>query len=162
YSERLYLDVSKRLHEETSGNAPVAVGTALVQAKQDYLSGLSTVSGIDQKAMLEASLYGLPMTGFDAPGRTAIGSDVSQADPSDAAADPPGATFGLKTDDLGFDTPTESHTKDSGVDTSDPAQQGLPALSTWLAARDGVTVLPGAPAVPKQIEDVTVPDLVLR
>ena len=39
YSERLYLDVSRRLHETTAGNAPVPVGTALVQAKQDYLSG---------------------------------------------------------------------------------------------------------------------------
>ncbi len=81
YSERLYLDVSRRLHEPTAGNAPVAVGTALVQAKQDYLSGLSAVSGIDQKAMLEASLYGLPMTGFDAPGRTPIDSAVSNVRP---------------------------------------------------------------------------------
>ena len=162
YSERLYLDVSRRLHETTAGNAPVPVGTALVQAKQDYLSGLSTVSGIDQKSMLEATLYGLPMTGFDAPGRTPIGSDVSQADPQAVGADTPGATFGLKTDDLGVDTPTDARTKDSGVDPSDPQQAGLPAKSTWLAGRDGVTVLPGAPALPKQIEDVTVPGQVLR
>jgi hypothetical protein len=162
YSERLYLDVSRRLHETTTGNAPVPVGTALVQAKQDYLSGLSTVSGIDQKAMLEASLYGLPMTGFDAPSRTPIGSDVSQADPHDVGATTPGHTFGLKTDDLPLDTPTTTMTKDSGVDPSDPAQAGLPARSTWLAGRDGVTVLPGAPALPKQIENVTVPGQVLR
>jgi hypothetical protein len=162
YSERLYLDVSRRLHEVTAGNAPVAVGTALVQAKQDYLSGLSTVSGIDQKAMLEATLYGLPMTGFDAPGRTPIGSDVSAASPQAVGAGTPGATFGLSTDDLGVDTPTTARTKDSGVDPSDPQQAGLPAKSTWLAGRDGVTVLPGAPALPKQIEDVTVPGQVLR
>ncbi|HET7066401.1 MAG TPA: hypothetical protein VFI21_02240, partial [Nocardioides sp.] len=164
YSERLYLDVAKRLHEgPATGNAPpVAVGTALVQAKQDYLSGLSIVSGIDQKAMLEATLYGLPMTGFDAPGRTPIGSDVSQADPQPVGGSTPGATFGLKTDDLSVDTPTETHTKASGVDPTDPTQAGLPATSTWLAGRDGVTALPGAPALPKQIENVTVPDLVLR
>ena len=30
---------------------------------------LSTLQGIDQKAVLQATLYGLPMTGFDAPGR---------------------------------------------------------------------------------------------
>ncbi|HEY2878042.1 hypothetical protein [Nocardioides sp.] len=162
YSERLYLDVSRRLHETTAGNAPVPVGTALVRAKQDYLSGLSTVSGIDQKSMLEATLYGLPMTGFDAPGRTAIGSDVSSASPQAVGAGTPGATFGLKTDDLGVDTPTDARTKDSGVDPSDPQQAGLPAKSTWLAGRDGVTVLPGAPALPKQIEDVTVSGQVLR
>ena len=164
YSERLYLDVARRLHEgpATGSAPPVEVGTALVQAKQDYLSGLSTVSGIDQKAMLEASLYGLPMTGFDAPGRTPIGSDVSQAAPQGVGAGTPGATFGLATDDVGFDTPTTVDTKDSGVDPSDPAQAGLPAKSTWLAGRDGVTVQPGAPALPKQIEDVTVPGQVLR
>jgi hypothetical protein len=158
YSERLYLDVSRRLHETTPNDAPVAVGAALVQGKQDYLSGLSTVSGIDQKAMLEATLYGLPMTGFDAPGRTAIDSDVSQSDPQPVGAGTPGATFGLKTDDLGVDTPTDTNTKDSGADPAD----NLPAQSTWLSGRDGVTVLPGAPAVPKQIEDVTVPGQVLR
>jgi hypothetical protein len=162
YSERLYLDVSRRLHEQTTGNAPVAVGAALVQGKQDYLSGLSQVSGIDQKAMLEASLYGLPMTGFDAPNRTAIDSDVLPSDPQPVDTSTPGATFGLKTDDLGVDTPTTTNTKDSGVDLSDPAQVGLPAKSTWLAGRDGVTALPGAPAVPKQIEDVSVQGEVLR
>jgi hypothetical protein len=162
YSERLYLDVAEQLHVPTSGNAPVAVGTALVRAKQDYLSGLSIVSGIDQKAMLEATLYGLPMTGFDAPGRTPIDSEVSQADPQPVGSSTPGATFGLKTGDLSLDTPTTTHTKDSGVDPTDPQQAGLPPTSTWLAGRDGVTVLPGAPALPKQIENVTVPDLVLR
>ncbi len=161
YSERLYLDVAKRLHQQTAGDAPIGVGSALALAKQDYLSGLSTVSGIDQKAMLEASLYGLPMTGFDAPGRTPIGSDVSQADPSPVGSSTPGATFGLETDDLPLVTTTDSHTKPSGVDQAHNPDN-LPATSTWLSGRDGVTVLPGAPATPKQIEDVTVPGLVLR
>ena len=163
YSERLYLDVAKRLREgPDSGAAPVAVGSALVKAKQDYLSGLSTVSGIDEKAMLESTLYGLPMTGFDAPGRTTFDSAVSDRDPQPVGGDTPGHTFGLLTDDLSVDTPTESHTKDSGVDHSDPAQASLPDTSTWLSGRDGVTVLPGAPATPKQIENVTVPGQVLR
>ena len=126
YSERLYLDVSRRLHETAAGNAPVAVGTALVQAKQDYLAGLSTVSGIDQKAMLEATLYGLPMTGFDAPGRTPIGPDVSRRHPQAVGAGTPGATFGLKTDDLGVDTPTDARTKDSGVDRPTRSRPACP------------------------------------
>ena len=49
---------------------PVAVGAALSLAKQDYLASLATLEGIDQKAVLQATLYGLPMTGFDAPGRS--------------------------------------------------------------------------------------------
>ncbi|MGC4108858.1 MAG: hypothetical protein QM747_00175 [Nocardioides sp.] len=162
FSERVYLDVAKRLHETTPGDAPVAVGTALVQGKQDYLSGLSQVTGIDQKAMLEATLYGLPMTGLDAPGRSAIDSQPSQADPQPVGGSTPGATFGLQTDDLSFDTPLATHTKASGVDPSDPAQAGLPSTSTWLSGADGVTALPGAPAIPKQIENVTAAGQVLR
>ncbi|WP_329651865.1 hypothetical protein [Nocardioides sp.] len=162
YSERVYLDIAKRLHEETPGDSSVAVGTALVQAKQDYLSGLSTVSGIDQKAMLEATLYGLPMTGLDAPARSPIATETAQVAPQPVSATTPGATFGLETDDESYDTPLTTHTKDSGVDPTDPAQAGLPAQSTWLAGRDGVSVLPGAPAIPKQIEDVTAPGEVLR
>ena len=33
---------------------------------------MTTLQGIDQKAVLQATLYGLPMTGFDAPGRAPI------------------------------------------------------------------------------------------
>ncbi len=80
YSERLYLDLARRLHEgPATGDAPpVPVGKALLLAKQDYLASLGTVTGLDQKAVLEATLYGLPMTGFDAPGRTPLGSDASR------------------------------------------------------------------------------------
>jgi hypothetical protein len=163
YSERLYLDVAKRLHEgPTTGASPVPVGSALVKAKQDYLSGLGTVSGIDEKAMLEATLYGLPMTGFDAPGRTPVTPAVSSAAPQAVPAGTPGATFGLKTDDLPVPITTTARDKASGVDQTDPQQAGLPARSTWLEGRDGVSVLPGAPALPKQVEDVTVPGQVLR
>ena len=78
YSERLYLDLARRLHEgPATGDAPpVPVGKALVLAKQDYLAGLGTLTGIDQKVVLQATLYGLPMTGFDAPGRTPLGQDA--------------------------------------------------------------------------------------
>ena len=71
YSERLYLGIVQRLREgPTSGDSPaVAIGRALTVAKQDYLATLGTLQGIDQKAVLQATLYGLPMTGFDAPGR---------------------------------------------------------------------------------------------
>ena len=70
YSERLYLDIARRLREGTrpATTAPVAVGRALTLAKQDYLASLVSLDGIDQKAVLQATLYGLPMTGFDAPG----------------------------------------------------------------------------------------------
>ena len=51
YSERLYLDVARRLRQgPQTGADPVAVGRALALAKQDYLASLATLDGIDQKA----------------------------------------------------------------------------------------------------------------
>ena len=55
----------------------MAIGRALTLAKQDYLATLSTLQGIDQKAVLQATLYGLPMTGFDAPGRKPLDDQAS-------------------------------------------------------------------------------------
>ena len=51
---------------------PIAVGKALVLAKQDYLAGLTTCPASTRRRVLQATLYGLPMTGFDAPGRAPL------------------------------------------------------------------------------------------
>ncbi len=157
YSERLYLDLARRLHEgPTTGAAPpVPIGKALLLAKQDYLASLGTVTGLDQKVVLQATLYGLPMTGFDAPGRSPLGQDASPVSPEPVKTGP-GATLGLSTDDLPLATPTTRATKSSG------AGSGLPATLEWLEGSDGVTAQPGAPALPKQIEDVSVPGQLLR
>ena len=54
-----------------AGSGPVAVGDALVAAKQAYLEGTPPLRGIHAKALLEATLYGLPMLRVDLPaGRT--------------------------------------------------------------------------------------------
>ncbi len=119
YSERLYLDLAKRLREGTGPADPaVAIGTALALAKQDYLASLTTLSGIDQKAVLEATLYGLPMTGFDAPGRAPLDSQASAASPT-AVTTGPGQTLGLYADDLDVDTPLDADER------RPPTHQGL-------------------------------------
>ncbi|MEO5851604.1 MAG: PxKF domain-containing protein, partial [Nocardioides sp.] len=160
YSERLYLDIARRLREGQVGGprTPVAVGNALTLAKQDYLASLSTLTGIEQKAVLQATLYGLPMTGFDAPGRAPLGNDASRATPTPVTSGP-GQTLGLATDDLPVTTTT-----DRGTKTADTAATGvgLPGTLSWLNGADGVSVQPGAPALPKQIVDVSVPGQVLR
>ena len=60
YSAKLYALLATQLR---SGTGAVAIGPALVNAKQDYLAGVSSLTGIDQKALIESTLYGLPMTG---------------------------------------------------------------------------------------------------
>jgi hypothetical protein len=157
YSERLYLDLAKRLHDGTSSSDPaVRIGQALALAKQDYLAGVTTMTGIDQKAMLEATLYGLPMTGFAAPGRTPLATDTAHVDPT-AVGTVPGSTLGLRTIDKHYDTPTQAKDKPSGLAAPHPDKL------SWLQGADGVSVQPGVPALPKQVEDVTpVEGLALR
>ncbi|MEO6510143.1 MAG: hypothetical protein ABIO16_04065, partial [Nocardioides sp.] len=162
YSERLYLDIAQRLREgdpAAASNAPVAVGRALALAKQDYLASLASFDGIDQKAVLQATLYGLPMTGFNAPVRAKLGGDASSVLPR-AITTGPGGTLGLSAADYEVDTPTTRGTKNTPVGPETPA--GLPSKLSWLNGDDGVTVQPGAPALPKQVENVTVANKVLR
>jgi hypothetical protein len=64
YSEQLYLEFSKHLRY---GTGPVSVGKALVGAKQTYLANTPILRGIDEKSLLEATLFGLPMLRVDLP-----------------------------------------------------------------------------------------------
>ena len=65
YSERLYLNFTRRLRTAV----PVAVGTALVQAKQDYLADTAVeIDGVVKKSLLVSALYGLPMLSVQLPG----------------------------------------------------------------------------------------------
>ncbi len=165
YSERLYLGIVQRLRESPTTpavDAPaVAVGSALTLAKQDYLSSLSVLQGIDQKAVLQATLYGLPMTGVDFTdaGRQNPQGSASTVTP-EAATTGPGAGLTLQVDDQNYPTPTTERTKTSGAAAT---TYGLPAQHTWLEGPSGgVTVQPGAPALPKQVENVSHGNLILR
>ena len=60
YSERLYLNFAKELR---AGTGNVAIGEALVKAKRAYLAATSDVRALHAKAVLEATLFGLPMLG---------------------------------------------------------------------------------------------------
>ncbi len=66
YSERLYHEFTRQLRSDASVN--IAVGDALIRAKQQYLIDTPKLSGIHQKAVLEATLFGLPMASVNMPG----------------------------------------------------------------------------------------------
>jgi hypothetical protein len=147
YSERIYLNVARQLRR---GTGPLAIGEALTAAKRDYLASLVQVSGIDQKSVLQATMYGLPMTRLDLPGRDAADErlDDGSITPDWVTSDP-GSSLNLMVSDQSFDTPTTPGRRpvDAGA--------GLPDALTWLNGEDGVSVLPGAPVLPKQVENVT-------
>ncbi len=156
YSEKLYANFA---HELLVGSGPVAVGSALVAAKQDYLDNAASLEGIDVKSLLEATLYGLPMLSVDMPeGRIAASSGSSTVSPT-MATTKPGSVLGLTFADLTLTPPLSSpaHTT-TLVSTSG----GPNVTATYLSGPNGVATSPGAPALPLAITDVGVQDTVLR
>ena len=152
YSAKLYSLLASQLR---SGTGAVPLGQALVNAKQDYLAELGSLTGIDQKALIESTLYGLPMTAVDLPaGRTPDPVDGAGITTTPVAANTPGAVLGLKT--ASFDlTPTLTTPPPKPV-LDLAGNPVVPAASfRWLTGRDGVQSGPALPALPKQIDDVT-------
>ena len=158
YSAKLYAGVAHQLLAGTTGT-PVAVGQALVKAKLDYLSGLGTVTGIDQKALIESTIYGLPMVGIDMPhGRLGTPATYhAPITPTPVAAGTPGAQLGLK---------SSSFEQTPVLDPSTPGQASTkPVLdfygnpttlhAQWHTGPDGVQTGPALPALPQQFTDVT-------
>ena len=110
YSAKLYTQVAHQLRSGLKGT-PVAIGQALVNAKQDYLAGLANVSGIDLKAVLESTLYGLPMMGLDLPGRAAPPTVPPAIATAFVGAGTPGYLLGLRTAELDVVTPLDPRTR---------------------------------------------------
>ena len=155
YSEALYHHFSRQLR---TGTGPVAVGKALVAAKQGYLSQTPQLRGIDEKAVLQATLFGLPMLSIDLPGsRMSPGGEPSIVSGVASYAANPGVALGLGYSDV---TLTPSLTQHS-VQLTDVQGAGS-VLATYLSGSDGVAGGPTEPVLPLEIYNVAVPGTVLR
>ena len=64
YTELVVANFTTELRYGAAGEA-VAIGTALMNAKRSYAASLPALRGIDEKALMEATLYGLPMWSID-------------------------------------------------------------------------------------------------
>ena len=187
YSDQLYADFSHELLTYTGGSpGPVAVGAALVQAKQDYLDGTggtypnragtgvdqsnpiipsnavtpATLGGIDIKSLLEATLYGLPMISVNLPhGRIQVTSGSSAVPGTDPApAGTPGGALGLSSFDITRSETFTTHT----TQLTNTGGGGSGVSTTYLEGPSGDTTSPGAPALPLDTADATVNGLTLR
>ena len=150
YSEKLYADFARQLRV---GSAPVPIGQALLQAKQNYLNGSPTLQGIDQKSVLEATLYGLPMLGVSVPGKLSEPADPSTASPDPVAQDTPGGEL-----DLEADTVALNNLSLTPVNRTLTNLEGGSVTAQYLTGPDGVSVNPAEPAVPLISDNVTAPD----
>ena len=149
YSEKILTDVVRELRY---GSGPIAIGVALTNAKRTYLASLVSLKGIDEKAMAEATLYGLPMLGYNLPG-TRPARPSSGAAPTLTAL----ASAGLSSADL---TPTYALTENTKTLT----QLGGTATTTatYFDAGGNVSVAPGAPVLPLTVDNVNVAGQALR
>ncbi len=156
YSERLYLDFSKELR---AGTGPVSIGDAMVRAKQSYLANTSELRPIHEKALLEATIFGLPMLSVNMPqGRGGSTSTPANIVPS-AVTSNPGAILNLHVADLNVApslTPTSVELDVVG------GEEGETVTATYLDGGDKTLTNPAELVLPVLVEDVTATDFVLR
>ena len=155
YSEKLYTEFSRAL---LAGAGPVPVGKALVAAKRAYLASIPSLSGIDQKALLISTLFGLPMLSVDLPngrGDPPIPPSIVEATaPFDVN---PGLTLGLRFADVTI-TPTLSlQTKILHTNSTTATVE-----AAYLTGADGVVVHPTEPILPLEMRNVQVSGQALR
>ncbi len=165
YSERLYLEFTRRLR---TGTGPVSLGRALVQAKQQYLASTPTLKGIHEKALLEATLFGLPMQSLDLPGQRLIpsGTVPQVGTPQSYTSAPgqppsPGEVLGLRFADFSVLSTLTRHQlvlNNAGRGAGDPAK----VTGTWYTGGNGKVSNPAEPVLPLEIRNVDVPNLPLR
>jgi len=157
YGDTDFIKYTERLHAETTlqlryGTGPVAIGTALAKAKRAYISQLPTLNGIDEKALVEATLYGLPMLGYDLPAGSRL-----QAPPNPIA---PSLTS-LTSEGLSLATLTPAYTLHRNTRTLSVVGGGTATAVYWDI--DGnVAVTPESPVLPLYWTGVGAPANALR
>jgi choice-of-anchor C domain-containing protein len=158
YSERLYLNFAKELR--APGN--VTLGEALVRAKLRYLAATPDLRALHEKAVLEATLFGLPMMGVNMLVRGVASSTGPVVATTPASAGTPGATLGLQLADR---TVSPTLTSKTLILKNFDVQPPTTITATWLEGiPDGVVTHAAEPALPLHVENVTpvTASLVLR
>src|SRR6185503_1137974 len=109
YDERLFLRLAQQLR---TGSGPISIGQAVVKAKQQYLAETAQLTGIDQKTLIEMTLYGLPMMKVNMPGaRITAPAENSIVSSTSAVSGGPGVSFGLRSSVVVLNPTLTTHTK---------------------------------------------------
>ncbi len=155
YSERLYRDFARELH---AGTGAIPIGEALVKAKLTYLATTPDIRGIHEKALLEATLFGLPMLGVNMPAGRGGGSGTGSPITPVPVATGPAATLGLATKDLHVNPTLTPQSKQ----LVNPPYDAVPPTYTtarWFSGPGGAVVTnPAEPALPLQTVNATSSD----
>ncbi len=155
YGERLFVLMTQQLR---TGTGPISIGQAVVKAKQQYLAETAQLTGIDQKTIVEMTLYGLPMMRVDMPGaRITPPTENSIVSATNPVASGPGANFGLRTSPAVLNPVVTTHTV-----TLTNLSDNSTVTTTYLSGPDGVVANPLEPIYPKEIFNASVSGNQLR
>ena len=155
YGERLFVQLTKELR---TGSEPVALGQALVAAKQRYLAQTAQLTGIDEKTLVEMTLYGLPMMKVNMPGeRINPAPETSIVTVAAPVTSGPGAGIGLRVGQPVI-TPELTEKTKQLQNLADNSTIG----TTYFLGKDGAVANPFEPIFPKEIYNVNVNGAVLR
>ena len=159
YSERVYAEFARQLRLTPNTNltpVPVAVGDALLNSKTTYLKTTPTLSGLDEKALLEATLFGLPMLNVNMPnGRIYQAADASTVNVTTLVSSGPGNSLGLRTADTSVNGPGTSH---SVPLVNSPGSTGTaPTASYYTGPNGALAIVPTQPVLPLFDSNVTAP-----
>jgi hypothetical protein len=147
YSDQLYVDLAQQLgYRPSGGPGPVDIGTALLNAEQQYLAGVDDLNGLQEKALLQVTLYGLPMLGIqETTQTTAPGGPTSVVTSTTAATSAPGSQLKLSSSSLDLKPSLNSNIV---------TPPGSATTYGYLSGPQGVTADPGGPVLPVQTDDV--------
>ena len=153
YSERIYLEFSRQLRVGQPGQA-VSIGQALVAAKQTYLNETPKIEGLHEKALLEATIFGLPMLSVVMPGeRINETNPAAVVGSTNSFSSEPGATLGLEFSNLTLNPDLTSQTQPlKNVDDN------TTLTATYLSGKDGTLTNPIEPTLPLEVFNVSAPN----
>ncbi len=130
------------------------MGDALVASKLQYLGTTQSISGLHEKAVLEAVLFGLPMFKVN---MTGLRADTSAGSgPESLTFNPADVEGGLTWSNLAATTATTPRSKSLSL------IGGGTVPASWYSGINGVSLNPGDPVLPLDIRNVTASSKVLR
>ncbi len=167
YGEHLYDNYLRQLRSFSgAGYVPVTTGQADVAAKQEYLATHTALSGVDEKTLLEVTLYGLPMLQVNMKGdHINSGPNTSIIASAPTVSSGPGQGFGLaigQTAGGSSDIDVQSSLTSHSITLTNDATNA-PITATYLTGpNNGEVARPGEPVFPSQLYNVHVAGQVLR
>ena len=165
YSERLYQLFSQELRR---GSGPVSIGEALTRAKHVYLAETPQLRPLHEKAVLEATIFGLPMLSFDMPGaRLPASTSTSNINLSNFNQDP-GLKLELKYADMTIRPDLQLQSEVQKIQAVIDDGSGNRIVSerdetvSYLTGQDGIVSNTAEPVLPLHQVPVGVSGKVLR